>query len=130
VRCSQPEYVGVAVQTEVALEPEYNNTIAQQKILSKLEVALYRFLNPITGGSEGNGWQFGRPVYSSDIVTLFQKIAGVRYLGTVQLFELRNQGAGWIRALPKEPVIDPGPLGLVCSWKNNQLRSGHVISLI
>lgn len=130
VRCSQPEYVGVAVQTEVALEPEYNNTIAQQKILSKLEVALYRFLNPITGGSEGNGWQFGRPVYSSDIVTLFQRIAGVRYLGTVQLFELRKQGQGWIRALPKEPVIDPGPLGLVCSWKNNQLRSGHVISLI
>ncbi|MFB8792557.1 MAG: putative baseplate assembly protein [Potamolinea sp.] len=130
VRCSQPEYVGVTVQAEVALEPEYNNPHAKEEILFALQVALYRFLNPITGGPDGSGWPFGRPVYSSDIVTLFQTISGVRYLGTVQLFELRKQLEGWERILPKEPVIDPGPLGLICSWRNNQLRSGHVISLI
>lgn len=130
VRCSQPNYVGAIVQTEVSLEPEYDNPRARQEILANLEVALYRFLNPITGGLEGRGWPFGRPVYSSDIVNLFQAIPGVRYLGTVQLFELRFQEGNWIRTLPKEPVIDPGPLGLICSWRNPQLRSGHAISLI
>lgn len=130
VRLQEPEYVGVSVQTEVALEPEYNNPRAQQAILLKLRMALYRFLNPLTGGPDGKGWPFGRPVYSSDIVTLFQQIPGVRYLGVVQLYELRKQGATWVRTLPQTPVIDPGILGLVCSWQNPQLRSGHIINLI
>ncbi|HBL59286.1 MAG TPA: putative baseplate assembly protein [Cyanobacteria bacterium UBA8803] len=130
VRYSQPDYVGVAVQTEVALEPAYNNLRAQQEILLKLQSALYRFLNPLIGGPEGNGWPFGRPVYSSDIVTVLQSISGVRYLGALQLFELRRQGQTWVRTLPQAPVIDPGPLGLICSWHNTRLRSGHIINPI
>lgn len=130
VQLQAPEYVGVAVQTEVALEPEYKNPRAQEDILLKLRVALYRFLNPLTGGMDGTGWPFGRPVYPSDIVTLFQQIAGVRYLGVVQLFELRKQQQTWVRTLPQNPVIDPGPLGLACSWQNNLLRSGHVVNII
>jgi len=130
VRCRQPDYVGVAVQTEIALEPEYKNPAAQQEILSRLQVSLYRFLNPLTGGPEGKGWPFGRPVYASDIINLFQAVPGVRYQGTVQLFELRKQGDLWARSLPKEPIVDPGPLGLICSWRDDRLRSGHVINLI
>ncbi|YAF95369.1 MAG: putative baseplate assembly protein [Nodularia sp. CChRGM 3473] len=130
VKLQAPEYVGVAVQTEVALEPDYNNPSAQQEMLWKLRIALYRFLNPITGGHEGKGWPFGRPVYPSDIVTLFQQFPAVRYLGVVQLFELRYTGQTWVRTLPQNPVIDPGSLGLICSWQNNRLRSGHVVNLI
>jgi predicted phage baseplate assembly protein len=130
VRCQQPDYVGVSVQTEVALEPEYNNYRAQEDILFKLRVALYRFFNPLTGGPDGTGWPFGRPVYPSDIVTLFQKTPGVRYLGVVQLFEIRKHDQTWVRTLPLDPVINPGSQGLVCSWADNRLRSGHVINLI
>lgn len=130
IHCREPEYVGVSVQTEIALEPEYNNPGAQQDILHKLQVALYRFLNPLTGGPDGEGWPFGRPVYASDIVTLFQAIRGVRYLGTIQLFEFRYQNNNWERILPREPAIDPGPLGLICSWYDSQIRSNHVINLL
>lgn len=130
VRCQQPDYVGVSVQTEVALEPEYNNYRAQEDILFKLRVALYRFFNPLTGGPDGTGWPFGRPVYPSDIVTLFQKTPGVRYLGVIQLFEIRKHDETWVRTLPLDPVINPGAQGLVCSWADNRLRSGHVINLI
>lgn len=130
IRYDQPHYVGVTVQAEVALEPDYNNAEAQTEMRHQLQVALYRFLNPITGGPDGRGWPFGRPVYPSDIVTLFQPMPGVRHLGTVQLFELRRQESRWQRILPKEPVIDPGPLGVLCSWQNAQLRSSHAISLL
>jgi predicted phage baseplate assembly protein len=130
VRCSQPEYVGVSVQTEISLDPEYRNPQAQQDVVNKVQVALYRFLNPLTGGEQGKGWEFGRPVYPSDIITILQHIKGVRYLGTVQLFELRRQEDGWVRTLPREPIIDPGPLGLICSWRNSRLRSSHVISVV
>lgn len=130
VRCLEPDYVGVSVQTEVALEPEYNHPRAKEEILSQLRISLYRFLNPLTGGIEGKGWPFGRPLYPSDIVTLFQRTPGVRYLGVVQLFEIRKKDQTWERTLPLDPVIDPGPLGLLCSWADNRLRSSHVISVL
>lgn len=130
VRCQEPDYVGVSVQTEVALEPEYRDPAAQQQIRQTLEARLYRFLNPITGGIDSNGWPFGRPIYASDIVTLFQAVNGVRYLGAVQLFALRKQDGGWSRTLATEPRIDPGPLGLICSWRDRDIRADHAISLI
>ena len=125
----QPNYVGVSVQTEVALESAYNTSTAREEVLEKINIALYRFLNPITGGIEGKGWEFGRPVYSSDIVKLLQTITGVRYLGTVQLFELRKTDSGWERHLPRDPKIEPGPWGLICSWRDDHLRSSHVINV-
>jgi predicted phage baseplate assembly protein len=130
VALSEPEYVGVAVQTEVGLEPEYNHPQAQQEILRGLRVALYRFLNPLTGGADGKGWAFGSPVYPSDIITLMQRTTGVRYLGAVLLFELRRQGNTWVRSLSTEGIVNPGANGLICSWADAQLRSGHAISLI
>lgn len=130
VQLQEPEYVGVAVQTEVGLEPAYDNPRAQQEILLNLRIALYRYLNPLIGGPEGKGWPFGRPVYTSDIVALMQQTPGVRYLGAVLLFPIRKQGQTWSRQPAPEPLIDPGPLGLVCSWADNRLRSSHVINLI
>lgn len=130
VRLREPEYVGVAVQAEVGLELEYNNFHAQQAILRSLQVALYRFLNPLTGGLDGKGWQFGASVYPSDIVSLFQKTTGVRFLGTILLFELRQQDSTWTRSLAPNNIINPGTLGLICSWADSELRSSHAITVI
>ncbi|MEO1560467.1 MAG: putative baseplate assembly protein, partial [Cyanobacteria bacterium J06632_19] len=130
VSLEEPEYVGVSIRAEVALEPQYNNFRAQEDIIEKLRISLYQFFNPLTGGSDGKGWPLGRPVYQSDVIKLFQQIPGIRYLGVVQLFELRKQENSWVRNQPQEPVIDPGSLGLICSWANSQLRSSHVINLI
>ncbi|MCC5659034.1 putative baseplate assembly protein [Nostoc sp. XA010] len=130
VQLQEADFVGVSVQTEVALEPAYYNPLAQQEILLNLRVALYRYLNPLTGGLDGKGWPFGRPVYTSDIVALLQKIPGVRYLGAVVLFALRKQDGIWSRQPAPEPLIDPGALGLVCSWTDNRVRSSHIINLI
>lgn len=126
----EPDYVGVSVQAEVGLEPEYQNPQAEQAILRQLQTTLYRFLNPLTGGIDGTGWAFGCPVYPSDIVSLFQKISGVRYLGAILLFELRRQGPTWSRSLASGGMVNPGRYGLICSWADDRLRSSHAISLI
>jgi predicted phage baseplate assembly protein len=128
VQLQEPEYVGVQVQTEVGLQPEYNNPRAQQEVLFNLRMALYRYLNPLVGGADGKGWPFGRPVYPSDIVALLQQTPGVLYLGAVLLFVVRKRGENWVRKPSPDPMIDPGPLGLVCSWADNRLRSSHVIN--
>ncbi len=130
INLREPEYVGVSVQTEIALEPAYQNPFAEAEIISQLQFALYRYLNPLTGGLDGNGWTFGRPVYSSDIVALMQQMRGVRYLGAVLLFPIRKQGNTWRREPAPEPAIDPGINGTICSWSDERLRSSHIINII
>jgi predicted phage baseplate assembly protein len=126
----EPEYVGVQVQTEVALEPRYDNPTAQAQIIQRLRVTLYRYLNPLTGGPAGKGWPFGRPVYTSDIVALLQKVDGVRYLGAVLFFAITRRNNMWTRKGSSDGMIDPGPEGLICSWMDSQLRSSHIVNLI
>lgn len=131
VKLQEPEYVGVSVRTEVTIDPRYNNPRAQEEIRSALLVNLYRFLNPLIGGVDGKGWDLGRPLYTSDIVALCQKIPGVRYLGVVELFEIRKYGSNWFLTDEPQSIINPGSLGLICSWadEGDGLQSGHVIEL-
>ncbi len=126
----QPNYVGVQVKTEVALEPEYRNPPAQEELQKKIEVELYRFLNSITGGPEKNGWPFGRNLYVSDIFQVLQAIPGILYLSTVQLFELKRNGLGWKRSEPTS-VIELKETELLSSWRDNkQVSKNHVIKFI
>lgn len=130
VQLLEPSYVGLSVQTEVALLPSYQTPEAITEALDSLNVALYRFFNPLTGGSEGKGWPLGQPAYPADAIALLQQIPGVRRLGAVQLFELRLSPTGqWLRSQPV-PFVDPGPTGLICSWSDATLRSNHVINII
>ena len=131
VKYGEPDYVGVQVKTEVALEPEYQNPLAQKELHQKIEVELYRFLNPITGGPEKNGWPFGRNLYVSDIYQVLQAIPGVLYLGTVQLFKLSRNGLYWKRSSIPERVIKLEKTELLSSWHDDkQLSNNHVINFI
>ena len=130
VNIQKPEYIGVSVQTEIALEPIYENPGARNEIIRDIKISLYKFLNPLTGGIDRKGWPFGRPLYGSDIVALLQQARGVRYLGPVLLFPIRKQGNNWIRQASPERIIDPGLQGLICSWDNTNVRSSHVINII
>lgn len=131
IEYSEPRYVGAIVQTEIALEPQYSNPEAQEEIRHKLNVALYRFLNPIIGGHEGEGWPWGKPLYTSDIVALLQKFPEIRRLGAVQLFALHRSATtqAWIRSQPLN-IIEPGFGGVICSWSAQNVGFGHSISIV
>lgn len=47
--------------------------------------ALQAYFHPITGGADGAGWPFGRPVYTSDIYALLDAITGVDFVTDVDL---------------------------------------------
>lgn len=130
VQLQEPKYVGVSVQAEVGLQPAYNHPTAQREILHELRETLYRYLNPLTGGPNGKGWPFGRPVYPNDIVALLQQKSGVQYLGAVLLFAIFRQGETWQRQPMPEPLIEPGATGLICSWADEHLRTSHVVNPI
>ncbi len=130
VQLEQANYVGVSVQAEVTLEATYQNPLAQAEILHHIQVDLYRYLNPLTGGPDGNGWPFGRPVYPSDIMALLQQRAGIQYLGAILLFPIQKNGQTWERQTTPVPCIDPGPLGLLCSWADSNTRTGHSVNVL
>jgi hypothetical protein len=116
----------VRVEAQVALLPEYNNLQAQEQIRKQLEIALYRFLNPITGGNQGTGWIFGRSLYISDIIALLQQRSEISFLGQVLLYEINKNGNIWQRRPELPQFINPGAYGLICSWS----EFGHLIRYI
>ena len=130
IQLREPNYIGVAVRASIGLEPMHQNERAEEMIRQQLELALYQFLNPLTGGIDGEGWKFGRPVYISDIMALFQKIAGVRYIGEVVMDSYYKQNNTWVKQT-SEPrqIIAPGDYGLICSWSESP-NPGHRIHFI
>ncbi|MGW4896904.1 putative baseplate assembly protein [Kitasatospora sp. NPDC004240] len=48
--------------------------------------ALYRYLDPLTGGADGRGWPFGRPVQAGEAYAVLQRLPGVELVDDVQLF--------------------------------------------
>jgi len=48
--------------------------------------ALAAFLNPLTGGPNGQGWEVGRGLYASDISTVIANVDGVDYVERLALF--------------------------------------------
>jgi predicted phage baseplate assembly protein len=47
--------------------------------------ALYRHLDPLTGGADGTGWPFGRPVQSGEVFAVLQRVPGVELVDAVVL---------------------------------------------
>lgn len=129
IQCEEPDYVGVTIHTEVALDPAWQEPEAQAQLLQRLQTLLYQFLNPISGGRQGQGWPMGQTLYQSDIVSLLQTSPGIRYLGAVQLFKLQRQGDRWLR-LPPTPSIRLGTNEVICSWHDPTINSGHTISVV
>jgi hypothetical protein len=71
--------------------------------------ALQRFLHPLTGGADGNGWPFGRDVFLSDIAALLEGIDGVDFVGELEL--LRDDiPQGERVAVPPDRIVVAGSL--------------------
>lgn len=125
-----PRYVGVSVRAELAPTPTYDSPDGRAEISRQIASALYRFLNPITGWIDGRGWPFGQAARVPDLIPLLQGITGVGYLGAIELFELQSDGGAWHKRRALDARVDPGPLGLICSWQDEASQLGHEIDFL
>jgi predicted phage baseplate assembly protein len=82
VSVEPPSYRGVTVVTRLVARPKADVTRIKEEALS----ALYNYLNPITGGPDGQGWPFGRPVQAGEVFGLLQRIRGVDMVEDARLF--------------------------------------------
>lgn len=67
-----PTYVDVSVDAEVRLVSGY--TVEGRT--TAVETALDEFLDPLDG-FDGDGWPFGRPLYTSEVYGVVEKVEGV-----------------------------------------------------
>jgi predicted phage baseplate assembly protein len=76
-----PYYQGVTV---VATVHAFRDVDAD-RVRRQTHDALYRHLDPLTGGADGKGWPFGRPVQSGEVFAVLQRVPGVELVDEVVL---------------------------------------------
>lgn len=88
IEIGTPYYQGVTIATLVAPRPGRPASLVRERALS----ALYRFLNPLTGGADGNGWGFDVDLNAASVFQLLEAVEGVERVEEVLFFEydLRN----------------------------------------
>jgi hypothetical protein len=78
---SGPNYTALSVRAEIVPLDAEDAAMVE----ARLRDALTTFLHPLTGGVNGTGWDFGQPVYLSQIATLLEAVEGVDYVSLLQL---------------------------------------------
>jgi predicted phage baseplate assembly protein len=97
----QPQYLFVRVEARIKARREADPDAIQREVVAHL----YRFLNPLAGGTERNGWPFGRDLYISEVYAILQGIADVEYIEQVNLLLEGSKEAQVRIAVPPNALI-------------------------
>ena len=77
-----PLYRGLTVVARLRARDRVNPTRLQQDATR----ALYDYFHPITGGPDGTGWPFGRPVNAGQVYSVLQELPGTELVEDARLF--------------------------------------------
>jgi predicted phage baseplate assembly protein len=77
-----PVYRGITVVAKLRARSRVNPTRLQEDAL----LALYEYFHPISGGPDGTGWPFGRPINAGEIYSVLQGIRGTELVEDARLF--------------------------------------------
>lgn len=77
-----PYYQGVTV---VATVHAFRG-VDTDRVRAQAHDALYAHLDPLTGGADGRGWPFGRPVQAGEVFAVLQRVPGVELVDEVTLY--------------------------------------------
>jgi predicted phage baseplate assembly protein len=86
VEISTPYYQGVTVATHLHALPTASDD-ALTRIRSDALQLLYEWVNPLSGGPDGEGWPWDMDLNSAPIAQLLQEVDGVDRVDEVLLFE-------------------------------------------
>jgi len=83
VEIGTPYYQGVSVAALVRALPGRPAAMVRQRVSD----ALVRFVHPLTGGPDGNGWPFDAPLTATAAAQVVEGVDGVLAVDELQLFE-------------------------------------------
>lgn len=104
-------YTGVLVQVTIRSAANMDAS----KVKEAVEKALYRYLNPLTGGPDGTGWPFGRPVTMGEVYSVLQRVPGVELIESLELFGADAENG---QNRKKAERVEVPPNGLVFSLEH------------
>jgi hypothetical protein len=89
IEVGTPYFQGVTVAALLKALPGRPATLVRQRALD----TLYGFVNPLTGGPEGDGWPFDADLNAATLFQLLASVEGVDRVDEVLFFEydLRNR---------------------------------------
>jgi predicted phage baseplate assembly protein len=82
VMIEPPVYRGITIVAKVRARQRTNPAQVQEEALR----ALYSYFHPITGGPDGTGWPFGRPINVGEVFSVLQGLKGVEIVEDARLF--------------------------------------------
>jgi predicted phage baseplate assembly protein len=96
------------VETEVRFRPSRHYD--SERVRLAVEDSLFTFLNPLTGGQNGEGWPFGRDLFLADVMAALLSVPGVDFLRSVKLFPVTYSKGQFTRGeeMSEIPVVTHG----------------------
>ena len=112
-----PVYRGITVVAKLRARPRVNPSRLQEEAL----LALYEYFHPITGGPDGTGWPFGRPINVGEVYSVLQGLRGTEIVEDARLF-----GADPVTGQrgQQTPRLELEPHALVFSYEHQVLVEG------
>ena len=77
-----PSYQGITVVARLRSRPR----TAPDRLQAQALEALYQYFHPITGGPDGDGWPFGRPIHAGEVYAVLQRLHGTELVEEARLF--------------------------------------------
>jgi predicted phage baseplate assembly protein len=77
-----PRYNGLTIVARI----QAHSRISPQRLQEAVLESLYAYFHPISGGNEGTGWPFGRPVNLGEVYAVVQAVKGVELIQDLRLF--------------------------------------------
>ncbi|MEJ2749454.1 MAG: putative baseplate assembly protein, partial [Anaerolineae bacterium] len=81
-----PTWTEIRIQAEVAAREGVDTAVLPQKVSD----ALAQYFHPLTGGTAGTGWPFGRDVYLTELYQVIDNVPGVDHVLSLGIMD----GAG------------------------------------
>ena len=83
-----PAYQWVTIKVKLRAVPGADVTKLQAEVLRRL----YRFINPLTGGSDEKGWPFDRALFVSDVYQCLQGTPDIQFIRVVEMYKASPSG--------------------------------------
>jgi len=99
-----PAYRWVSIKAQLRASPG----ASQEEVGAEVLARLYRFLNPLVGGPDGQGWPFGRDLFVSDVYQSLQNTPNVQFIRGVEMYAAAEGGAAEGKPVESLEVVSHG----------------------
>ena len=103
-----PIYAPVSAEILIARREDMPEQDVRNQVVGDLEA----FLHPLSGGSDGTGWPFGRDIYTSELYERLERLRGVDFVPDIVLSSQCPPGAMRCVAAPELWHEDGDLIGL------------------